>query len=62
MDGNWATDHVLIKGGGVRGGRERSGDEKSGGERGGSGADSLVGIDDTLVRGPPKLLAKNQGL
>lgn len=46
----------------MRGGRERSGDEKSGGERGGSGAESLVGIDDTLVRGPPKLLAKNQGL
>ena len=41
----------------MRGGRERSG-----GERGGSGPESLVGIDDTLLRGPPKLLAKNQGL
>ena len=41
----------------MRGGRERSG-----GERGGSRAESLVGIEDTLLLGPPKLLAKNQGL
>ena len=41
----------------MRGGRERSG-----GKRGGSGAESLVGIEGTLPRGPPKLLAKNQGL